>query len=116
MDIQPNVKFRPVGQRENADALALVDPGVEDIPKFGTLVFGIPLAVNVAEGINTLLGARFFLVAARSAKRCRKSTHSQRVEQSPGFQQTATFLCTKRKRACPRTKSFPVLMHDEFGA
>ena len=65
----PDVEFGPVGQREDADAFALVDAGVVDAPKFGPLVLGIPGMAGGAEGKDALLGAGFFLVAARARRK-----------------------------------------------
>lgn len=46
---------------------AHIFPAVENVPKFGTLVFGVPLTKLVAVRKNAFLGAGFLLVAACSA-------------------------------------------------
>ena len=56
-DVLPDVEFRPVGEGEHADALALVYAGIVDVPEFRTLVLGVPLVELVAEGENTFLCA-----------------------------------------------------------
>ena len=68
VDVLPDVEFGPVGEREDADALALIDAAVVEVPQFGALVLGVPLAEGVAEGVDALLGARFLFVAARAAE------------------------------------------------
>ena len=68
VDVVPDVQLGPVGKREDADALAFIDAAVVEVPEFGTLILGVPLAEGVAEGVDTLLGARFLFVAACAAE------------------------------------------------
>ncbi len=49
MDVVPDVELGPVGKREDADALAFVDAAVVEVPEFGPLILGVPLAEGVAE-------------------------------------------------------------------
>ena len=63
-DILPDVLLRPVRQREDADALALVDLRVVELPHLWALVLRIPRLRRIAEREDALLGARFLLVAA----------------------------------------------------
>ena len=69
VDVLPDVELGPVRQREDADALALVDPAVVEVPQLGPLVLRIPLVEAIAERVDALLGARLLLVAARAAER-----------------------------------------------
>src|SRR6516164_6463793 len=87
VDVEPDIELSPVREWKNADVFALIDAGVKDVPKFRPLIFGIPLAVGVAEGVDAFLGARFFLVAARSAEGRGKSSGFERIEQRASFQQ-----------------------------
>src|SRR5581483_1555494 len=68
VDVEPHIEFGPIRERTDADALASVDSGVEDIPQLRALIFGIPLPERVAEGIDSFFGARFFLITAGAAK------------------------------------------------
>ena len=67
-DVLPDVQLGPVGQREDPDVLALVDPAVVEAPQLGALVLRVPLAELVAEGEHPLLGPGLLLVAAGAAE------------------------------------------------
>ena len=69
VDVLPDVELGPVREREDADALALVDLAVVEVPQLGPLVLRVPLVELVAEGVDALLGARLLLVAAGAAER-----------------------------------------------
>jgi hypothetical protein len=43
VDVLPDVDLRPVGEREDADRLPLVDLAVVEVPQLRALVLGIPL-------------------------------------------------------------------------
>ena len=92
MDVVPDVELGPVGEREDADALAGADAAVEEDPQLGALVLRIPLAGAIAEGEDALLGAGFFFVAARAAEGCVEAVRAQAVEQSLRLQQSAAAL------------------------
>src|SRR5690242_18943001 len=64
VDVKPDVELGPIGELDNADALALLDAGIENVPELGALIFGVPLAERIAERVDAFLGARFFFVAA----------------------------------------------------
>src|SRR5882757_5195576 len=68
-DVGPDVELGPVGQRERPDVLALVVPAVVQVPQFGPLHLGVPLAELVAEAEHPFLGPRLLLVAARTSER-----------------------------------------------
>src|SRR5512139_1239153 len=68
IDVLPDVEFGPVGQREDADRLALGLAGVVEAPQFGALVLRIPAVLRGAEAEHALLGAALLLVAARAAE------------------------------------------------
>src|ERR1700722_2117500 len=80
MDVLPDVHLRPVRKRKNADDFAGVQFARKKIPKFGALIFRIPLTEGITERKNALLGAGFFLVPASTSK-CRvESTGSKGIE------------------------------------
>src|SRR5206468_736482 len=64
VDVLPDVELGPVGEREDADALALQDLAVVEVPQLRPLVLRVPLALAVAEGVDPLLGAALLLVPA----------------------------------------------------
>ena len=66
-DVLPHVELGPVGDREHAHVLALVDARVVEVPQLRPLVLRIPLAELVAEREHALLRARLLLVAPRAA-------------------------------------------------
>src|SRR6185312_5358148 len=66
--VLPDIEFGPVGERKDADALALVDARVVIAPKLRPLALGIPGVVGIAEGEDALLGAALLLVAAGAAE------------------------------------------------
>ena len=68
VDVLPDVQLGPVGQREDADRLALLHLAVVDVPQLGTLVLRVPAVLAVAERIDPFLGPRLLLVAARAAE------------------------------------------------
>ena len=55
-DILPDVQFGPVAQREYTNTFSFTDTGIVYVPKFRTLVFGIPLVKFVTEGEDTFFG------------------------------------------------------------
>ena len=69
MNVLPHVQLGPIGDRKDANALALVDFGVVEIPQFRTLVLRIPAVTLVTERIDSFFGAGFFFVTSSSAKR-----------------------------------------------
>ena len=105
MDVVPDVEFGPVGEREDADAFAGRDAAVVEVPEFGALVLGVPLAGAVAEGEDALLGAGFFFVAARAAEGCVEAVLAQAVEQRGGLQQAAAALGAERERDWRRRRA-----------
>src|SRR5712692_2308248 len=67
LDVLPHIELRPVADGEHPHVFALRHAGVVEVPQLRALVLRIPLAELVAEREYALLGARFFLVAARPA-------------------------------------------------
>jgi len=57
VDVEPDVQFGPIGKWKYANTFAFIEKGVEDVPKLRALVFRVPLAQGIAEGIDALFGA-----------------------------------------------------------
>src|SRR5438270_2487473 len=98
MDVLPHVQLGPVGKRKDADALALIDPAVVEVPQFRALVLRVPLAEGIAEGVDPLLGARLLLVTPRTAESRVVTAGFQSVEQRARLQQTAALLRAQTER------------------
>ncbi len=73
----------------------------------------VPLAEGVAEGVDPLLGARFFLVAARAAEGRVETALGQRIQQRSGLQQAAAFLRAQAERVGAVVDSFGIGVHDQ---
>src|SRR4029079_11760163 len=67
-DVLPYVELGPVGERENADRLALALARVIEAPQFRALVLGIPAVAGIAEGKDALLRPRLLFIAAGAAE------------------------------------------------
>ena len=98
VDVLPDIQLGPVGKRENADALALVDAAVVEVPQLRPLILRVPLAERVAEGVDALLGARLLLVAPRAAESRVEAALGERVQQRAGLQQAAALLRAQAER------------------
>ena len=79
LDVLPHVQFGPVADREHAEMLAGLQPGVEQRPQLGPLGLGLPLAEAVAVREDALLGAGFFFVAAGAANQRVKAEFVNRL-------------------------------------
>ena len=69
-DILPDIHFRPIGEWEDPEVLAMVLAAIKYIPKFRALVLRVPLAKIITVGKEALFGSCFFLVSA-TATECR---------------------------------------------
>src|SRR5207253_245817 len=81
LHVLPDVQLAPIGEREDADALALLDARVVEVPELRPLLARLPLPVAVAEGEDPLLGPRLLLVTASTAERRVVTPYGQRLEQ-----------------------------------
>ena len=81
VDVLPDVQLGPVRQREHADALALVDLAVVEVPQLRPLVLRVPLVEAVAERVDALLRARLLLVAPGPAERGIEAAGRERLQQ-----------------------------------
>ncbi len=113
MDVVPDVQLGPVGERKDADALALIEAAVVQVPEFGPLVLGVPLAEGVAEAVDALLGARFLFVAPRAAEGRVEVARAESVEQGARLQQAAALLSSQAERAGAVVDGLPIGVDDQ---
>jgi hypothetical protein len=71
-DVLPDVELGPVGEREDADALALVLAGIVEVPQLGPLVLRVP-AMLAERNEKTRSLARLFSSSRRRRRRPRRS-------------------------------------------
>ena len=116
MDVEPDVEFRPVRKRKNTNAFTRINARVKNVPQLRALILRVPLSVPVTKRVDTLFGPRFFLVAARAAKRCIKPSLRQRIKQCSGFQEATALLRAQRKRVGASIQGFPILVNDQLGS
>ncbi len=116
LDVLPHVDLGPVREREDADALAGPDAGVQQAPELRALALRVPLAVGVAHREHPLLGARALFVAARAADGAVEVAGLQRVEQRLRLQQAAAALRAHLERLRAVGDGFLVRVDDEPGA
>src|SRR5215469_7216639 len=89
---------------------------VVKVPKLGPLILGIPLAEGIAEGIDAFLGARFLLVAPRTAKSRVKAALGEPIEQRARLQQAATLLRTQVVRVGAFVERLLIFVDDQLRA
>jgi len=113
-DVVPDVEFGPVGNRENAHIFAFADGAVVDVPKFGSLPFGVPGAEFVADAENAFLGAGFFLVAPGAADAGVKFKFFDGFQQSVGLQGIAARVFARPVLQTLSVDGILDLADDEF--
>ncbi len=116
VDVLPDVHLGPIGKRKDAQALARMNARVKQIPQFGPLVLGIPLALFVAERKDALLGARFLLVAPCAADGRVETALPQAVEKSLCLQQAAAALGAQPERVRAIVDGFAIGVDDQLCA
>src|SRR5581483_4153930 len=116
VNVLPDVEFRPVRQGENAQALAVVNVRVEEIPKFRALVARVPLTALIAEGKDTLLGTRTLFVTPSATNGGIKTALAQTVEQRGCLECAAAALGTPGERSCAFVQSAAICVHDQLEA
>ena len=109
----PDVEFCPVAQGEDADALALVNAGIVDVPEFGALVLGVPLMELVAEGEDALLGAALFFVAAGTSEGGIKLVLVEGIKEGLGLHEVGVYLRAVGEGAHTCLEGFFVAFDDE---
>ena len=88
-DVAPDVELGPVADRERPQVLAGADARVVETPQLGALVLRIPLAEQVAEAEDALLGAGLVLVAAGATEGGVELVAADLVQQRLGLQTVA---------------------------
>src|SRR3546814_14414523 len=68
MDVFPYVELGPVGEGEDADALAPGLAGIVETPELRPLIFRVPAVVGRAAGANPFLGPALLLVSSGAAE------------------------------------------------
>src|SRR5215472_14818198 len=68
MDVEPHVELGPIGQWKYPQAFALALAAVVEPPGLGTLAFGVPAVLRVAQREHPFLGPRALLVAPGAAE------------------------------------------------
>ena len=68
LHIHPDVHLGEVGEGKDPEVLARLLSSVEEIPKLGTLVFGVPFAEVIPMRKETLFGTGFFLIPSPASK------------------------------------------------
>src|SRR5262249_48336118 len=113
VDIEPHLELGPVGERENAQALALALAAVVEPPRLRALALGVPAMLRVAQREHALLGTRALLVAARTAKGSIEAVQVERLAQGLRLHHVGVQLramCDRRDAALEPVR---VGMNDE---
>ena len=113
MDVLPDIEFRPVRQRKDADAFALVHTAVVKAPQFGSLVLWIPTMIRIAERVDTFLRSRLLFVTTCSAEGRIELVFVERLQQTLGLHDVRVLLAAmRRKRIDSGSHAFLVDMDD----
>ena len=113
LDVAPDIKFGPIGERKNADRFARRNAAIVEVPQFRPLVFRIPDVVGGAEGEHAFLGAASFLVAAGAAERGIEPVLRQRLLQRFGLHDVRIERRAVGKRIDPLREAVTVHVHDQ---
>lgn len=89
-EVLPDVDLCPITQGKDAEVFAHLFFAVEDVPEFGTLVFGVPLAEFVAVREEAFFGAGFFFVATGASDGGVELRFGNGVEEGDGLEGVAT--------------------------
>jgi hypothetical protein len=116
VDVLPDVELGPVRQREDADALVLVDAAVVDIPQLRALIARVPAVVAIAKRVDSLLGARFLLVAPGAAEGGVEAVLVERRQERLGLHHVRVLAATVLERIDARPAAFLVDVDDELDA
>ena len=87
--VHPNVHLGEIGQREDTEIFTCLHPPIEEIPQFGALVLGIPLAEVIAVGKEALFRSGLLFVTTSTAKDGVEFVLFDRVEQGRGLESIA---------------------------
>ena len=78
--------------------------GVVEVPQLGPLIFRVPLPEGVPKREDSLLRARFFLVAAGAAYTAVEAEFFDRIEQRHGLMAVAAFVEPREQHAPARDR------------
>ena len=96
-DVLPNVKFRPVAEREYANAFSLVYATVVNVPKLWALVLRVPLIELVTETEDAFLCPRLLFITTSSAEGCIELPFVQGIEQGFCLHQVGMHFAAMRE-------------------
>ena len=113
-DVLPDVKLRPVRQGEHADALALVDARIVDVPQLRTLVLRIPLVELVAEGEDALLGTALLFIAAGTAESGIEAVFVEGLEQGLRLHEVGVYFRAVGEGSHAGFERLLVALHNEL--
>ncbi|SQC35429.1 Uncharacterised protein [Kluyvera cryocrescens] len=86
------------------------------MPQFRTLVFWVPAMEAIAEGVDTLFGARFLFIAARAPEGGVKAVFIQRLLQPFSFHNVSMLGATVHEWVNPHRHPFWVFVHQQLTA
>ena len=114
VDVLPDVQLRPVRERKHADALALVDAAVVQVPQLRPLVLRVPLA----SGRGTNRPAPWRAISPRRAARRRTPRRSRRPASASSsacvFSSAQHFCVPSRNGLAPFRDGLPVGVDDQL--
>ena len=113
VDVEPDVELGPVGQREDAEALASPLARIVEPPRLGPLALRVPAMMGVAEREHPLLGPRCLLVAASSADGGIEAMAVERLAERLRLHHVGVDLGAVRHRADAALETVLVDMHDQ---
>lgn len=114
IDVLPDIQLGPVGEREHPDALPLVDLAVVDAPQLRALVLRIPAVGLVAEGVDTLLGAGFLLVATGTTEGGIEAVFVERLLEPLGLHDVGVLAAAVHEGVDVHGQTVRVLVDDEI--
>ena len=115
-DVHPDVHLGEVRERKNAEVFARVFASVEEVPKFGALVFWIPLSEVVAMREEALFGASLFLIASSATEAGVVLVFFDRVEERDGLKFVARGVGSLFFNDASGIDRFLHKANDEIGA
>src|SRR5437016_6059421 len=113
VDIEPDIQLGPIRKWEDTNAFTRPELAVEQSPYFGTLIFGVPLALGVTKRVDPLFGPRPFFVASRAANGSIEAALLQGGQHRLGLQKLAAPLRSQAERIGPFRQGFFVSVNDQ---
>ena len=106
LDVLPDVQLGPVADREDAEMLALMQFGIEQVPQLRALRLRLPLAKAVAVAENTFFGAGFLFITSRAANQRVKAEFVNRLQQRDRLVDVAALARMRQPHRAPRHRVF----------